>query len=468
MVDPWQKVKKNTHAIRFKEDAVKFTCEFCDKQFYSKLGYTSHLRLKHYVQVGERTDTIEPEPVFVKDEHIESEGDFTDGENGFEYEEMQVLSSEKEMKNSSKEFVCSCGDKFVEFIDLVRHESSKHTEGFEKMVKGLKDLLLYVINRAENENLKESTPKNEKTIFIKKEEGMEFEPAFDDFYEESDESESKKGKEIAIKKETLNKTVKQRSVSGNYTPKKPPKQDKFLCQYCDKQLAHKKSLEYHVAKKHLNSTIFRCKLCNRYFTDELEYQIHVSTHENDPELCCSSCGFLCKGTAVLRRHVAQKHTRIEMEPRFFCSTCDKGFFYKCKLDEHVIIHKPATERHPIFQCDICNNAFTRKSALNRHKLTHDETTKTFTCTFCAKTFRRKQHLVAHLAMHTGARPREEICADCGAVYSERRGLYNHMLRVHGRPLEGYKKQLKQEIVKETVQETVQETTVLQDSMKSFE
>lgn len=439
MINPFQKVKKNTHAIRFKEDTARYSCEFCEKQFYSKLGYTSHLKQKHYDEVHDRTDEMEPEPVFVKEEPIRSDedendmSDDNDRNNVSAYDEPQVKHSKRENGHAG-EYTCVCGEKFREFIGLVRHESNKHTEGFENMVKGLKDLLLYVINRVDND-VKLVSPKSEVTV--KKEEEIEIEPYIDDFNQESDESSAEE--KVITKKER--KTIK-RPREPSTKRSKTAKQDKFLCQYCDKQLAHKKSLEYHVAKKHQNIPIFRCKLCNRYFTDELEYQTHATAHEKDPELCCSACGFLCKGAAVLRRHVHVKHRTTEMEPRFFCQPCGKGFYYKCKLEEHSIIHKPQTERNPLFRCDICNMAFTRKSALNRHKLSHDDSTKTYTCTFCAKTFRRRQHLTAHLAMHTGARPREEICTDCGAIYSERRGLNNHMLRVHGRPLEGYKKQIK--------------------------
>lgn len=434
MVDPWQKVKKNQHTIHFKHDAERFVCEFCSRHFYSKLGYTSHLKQKHYNELDERTEFVEtegePESV-VKEEFLlpkKEEDDVIDDENGFEYtdeEETSVPNVEKGSKSDLGEFVCSCGAKFPQFIDLVRHESNKHTEGFEKMVKGLKDLLLYVINRVDN-NLEDCNPKKKGIVVVMKEEEVEVGSYYEDYIEESDSDDN----------EPVTKVKKKRS------PKKDSKQEKFLCQYCDKQLAHRKSLEYHVAKIHHNIPMHRCKLCNRYFTNQEEYEEHAKTHENEPDLCCSFCGFLCKGAAVLRRHYTQKHQSKEMEPRFFCTTCHKGFYYKCKLDEHSIIHKPHTERNAHFSCDICNVSFTRKSALNRHKLCHDEGTKTYACTFCAKTFRRKQHLDAHLAMHTGARAREEVCADCGAIYSERRGLYNHMLRVHGRPLEGYKKQAK--------------------------
>lgn len=404
MINPWQKVKKNTNSLHFLPDSARFRCDYCEKQFFSKLGYNTHLRQKHGEGGGE------PEPVFVKEEPVETE------------EEEMLEDVETRM------YACACGETFWELIDLVRHESKKHSSGFEKMVKGLKDLLLYVINQVEGD---------EESLPVKKEE--EIEVAVDDSYGSFTEEEDKEKVSPIKKGRKINKKV---AVKRDSTPKKTKtsKNDKFLCQYCDKQLSHKKSLEYHVAKKHQNVPLFRCKYCNRYFIGESDFQLHIKSHDNDPELVCSACGYMCRGAAILRQHVSQKHRTTELEPRFFCPTCNKGFYYKCKLEDHSIIHKPQSERNAVFRCDICTMAFTRKSALTRHKLSHDDSTKTFTCTFCSKNFRRRQHLTTHLAMHTGARAREEVCPDCGAIYSERRGLNNHMERVHGRPLEGYRKQ----------------------------
>uniref|UniRef100_A0A336KMT3 CSON011838 protein n=1 Tax=Culicoides sonorensis TaxID=179676 RepID=A0A336KMT3_CULSO len=433
MIDPWQKVKKNTHTIQFKDDTARFQCEYCEKEFYSKPGYTAHLKQKHFDEVEQNTDEFEPDKIFVKEEPVL-------------YEEEYIEEFLEENQGSAfDEFVCKCGRKFKDFIDLVRHESDKHTEDFERMVQGLKDLLMYVIKRMDDKKPKTVFKSNEsKNLLcdVKKEEKVEIEPSihedsiYDDYHSSSSKSsEIKKSKKKIKKKSQIKEEPSPNSKSTN-------KQDKFLCQYCDKQLAHRKSLEYHVAKKHQNVPIFRCKLCNRYFTEEAEYQLHEKSHEDDPELICSTCGFQCKGQTVLRRHIFHKHKSTEVEPRFYCQTCNKGFYYKCKLEEHAVIHKPPTERTAIFSCNICNAAFNRKSTYNRHIITHDESSKIYTCTFCSKTFRRKQHLTNHLSIHTGARPREEICADCGAIYSERRGLNNHMERVHGRPLEGYRKQIK--------------------------
>ncbi|XP_063700904.1 zinc finger protein 721-like [Culicoides brevitarsis] len=415
MINPYQKVKKNQHSLRFKDDASKFTCEYCGKHFFSKLGYTGHLKLKHPEEHDGGIETV----LFVKQENYASEEETND-----------YFSDEAPKKEEETPFTCSCGEIFRELVDLVRHQSSQHTEGFEKMVRELKDLLLYVINRSSDEQV--SVPrasKREKKVVVKQE------------IEENDESQPKTEyypSENSSESEFEEKKPKIRRKRSS-TAKKP---EKLQCQYCDKQLSNQRFFEVHVAKKHQNIPVFRCKICNRYFLDEQEFQTHVKGHERDPDLCCSECGFLCKGAAVLRRHVDSKHRNIEQTPRFFCPECNKGFYYKCKLDEHAFIHKPQSERPLLFTCDICQMSFTRKSALVRHKMSHDESTKKYSCTFCAKTFRRKQHLNSHLAMHTGSRAREEICADCGAIYSERRGLYNHMLRVHGRPLEGYKKQIK--------------------------
>lgn len=105
------------------------------------------------------------------------------------------------------------------------------------------------------------------------------------------------------------------------------------------------------------------------------------------------------------------------EKEFKCSYCTKTFDRRDVLNDHVRNH---TGEKP-FQCTTCNKKFTRGFVLLRHMRTHAE--GVYKCKFCFKSFDRKDTFRDHMRNHTGEKPFK--CRFCGKAFSRSFVLTKH-------------------------------------------
>ena len=78
------------------------------------------------------------------------------------------------------------------------------------------------------------------------------------------------------------------------------------------------------------------------------------------------------------------------------------------------------------QCKICGKPTGNKTQLKFHMLRHEE--PKLKCSFCGKGFKKKCVLEAHERDHRGEKPFP--CLVCGASFSSKPGLVQHMSGVH--------------------------------------
>lgn len=103
---------------------------------------------------------------------------------------------------------------------------------------------------------------------------------------------------------------------------------------------------------------------------------------------------------------------------FPCSYCEKTFMRKENLKSHLAIH---TKIRP-FVCDICNKSFVQRWDLTCHKRVH---TNLYQCSFCSKTFSFKSKLERHIRTHTNDRPFVCTFNNCSKKFSDKRNLIAH-------------------------------------------
>ncbi|XP_052864404.1 zinc finger protein with KRAB and SCAN domains 5-like [Anopheles cruzii] len=86
------------------------------------------------------------------------------------------------------------------------------------------------------------------------------------------------------------------------------------------------------------------------------------------------------------------------------------------------LRNPITGESP-FKCSYCAKSFTRKEHLTNHVRQHTGESP-YRCPYCGKTFTRKEHLTNHVRLHTGETPYQ--CTYCGKKFTRKEHLTNHV------------------------------------------
>jgi uncharacterized C2H2 Zn-finger protein len=104
--------------------------------------------------------------------------------------------------------------------------------------------------------------------------------------------------------------------------------------------------------------------------------------------------------------------------QFHCHSCPSTFKTRNSLHNHLAIHSDMR----LFVCLQCGHSFKTSKDLSRHVATHDNKHKT--CHLCAMTFKTAFHLKRHsLTRHTNMRPFR--CMQCGMTFARKDKLKQH-------------------------------------------
>ena len=67
----------------------------------------------------------------------------------------------------------------------------------------------------------------------------------------------------------------------------------LICKVCDRVLSSTRRLRAHIRSKHMKTSEFKCKKCNKYFGEKYTLQRHMKNHKENVERV--PCGF-CEET----------------------------------------------------------------------------------------------------------------------------------------------------------------------------
>ncbi|KAJ9581726.1 hypothetical protein L9F63_023093 [Diploptera punctata] len=194
-------------------------------------------------------------------------------------------------------------------------------------------------------------------------------------------------------------------------------EERFKCSNCNKSFTQKSSLIRHLSL-HSNEKPFGCPVCNKSFSQKYHVESHLNVHskENLRNVLFVICHFLVNlyllsislptvmktftNMLFVVCHLLGNQCLIQHlvfhsnEKPFTCTFCNKSFSRKQQYNYHLNIHR---DEKP-FKCTLCSRSFARKSVLTEHLYTHSND-KCFKCTFCNKSFAQKSTLSAHIRIH---------------------------------------------------------------------
>lgn len=128
-------------------------------------------------------------------------------------------------------------------------------------------------------------------------------------------------------------------------------------------------------------------------TSNLAGPVQVMTAKDGAKLySCPECNLFYADHLAFEIHL-QAHG-VSLGKRHICKECGTSFRRREHLDAHMTAH---SQDRP-FSCETCGRAFKRNEHLTRHRVLHSGD-KQHICSDCGKSFFRKDHLMKHSQTH---------------------------------------------------------------------
>ncbi|XP_063906989.1 zinc finger protein pita-like isoform X1 [Zophobas morio] len=224
---------------------------------------------------------------------------------------------------------------------------------------------------------------------------------------------------------------------------------KYLCSQCDRTFLTGEDLDAHTAK-HKKKRPFMCKICQKSFVFKQGLERHEQTHSNVKPHKCNYCEASFTSAIKLTRHVTS-HAGLRPYP---CKMCGRTFLLSHHLTRHMRSHYAAQQPEspylpPIGQhkCDICSMSFRRKDSLINHSAIHSMVN--LKCVICNTEFDNVVKVKEHITTHLSDLPFP--CEKCDYSFETQEQLEDHELK-HAEM--EYEEQIEQEVMAEARQAAV--------------
>lgn len=166
------------------------------------------------------------------------------------------------------------------------------------------------------------------------------------------------------------------------------------CDVCQKTYKSRTHMVSHRRYRHRSEAEFTCGECSMVFNNRPKLLAHVKVNHLPPTYKCKKCSAVLHTLAELNSHLHQSHAVLK-EKSVVCEKCGKSFKDVSVLQAHVSNH--SKENH--FYCIECGgDGFKDKMNLNQQLRLHLDTRR-FPCGICHNTFKHKNHLKQHMAVH---------------------------------------------------------------------
>lgn len=209
----------------------------------------------------------------------------------------------------------------------------------------------------------------------------------------------------------------------------------FKCKICDKEWTDENYLEAHMSTHGQRNKVRSCDYCELTFPSKGKWYAHFKTHFNDPSYACAFCNSSFVTERYLQQHLKFHSSKQPLlgdsisgnldqteERSYPCTFCGKTFPDRSGILFHLRIHTSDV----VYTCVYCGKMFLNKSELNLHVRIHTGE-KTHVCELCNKTFLTTSNLKQHFRTHTGDKP--YCCTNCDKAFSNKSNLMQHV-KVH--------------------------------------
>lgn len=122
----------------------------------------------------------------------------------------------------------------------------------------------------------------------------------------------------------------------------------------------------------------------------------------------------------LKRNSENLHDRVDSSKTFSCKQCGKSYTRLQDLSRHELSHR----RNKVYVCKICDKTLRRSEHLKEHLMTH-VIEKPFTCSKCCRGFNRAQQHENHVARCNGEKI--YICDICSKVFHREDSMEVHRM-----------------------------------------
>ena len=135
---------------------------------------------------------------------------------------------------------------------------------------------------------------------------------------------------------------------------------------------------------------------------------------------------------IIRAKTKKKKSKRAGDIVLQCAQCS----YTTRFKEHLSSHMNTHNDRRNHMCSDCGQAFKWSHSLRRHQRKH-RSDFAYACAFCSKRFSRKDHLTIHESLHLDSPSDNHRCAECGAVFKNKKTLAGHA-KTHAAPRKAFR------------------------------
>ena len=238
------------------------------------------------------------------------------------------------------------------------------------------------------------------------------------------------------------------------------KEKKFKCEKCERFFPFKsifknhiktckgvrkqklKDTEYVVIEDDFSCQIYKCKTCEKTFSNSNRIFKHIYQVHKERKFKCENCGKAFSYDVLLRRHknicngsntptqeiVKQKLKDVEysvlkddnLGRMYQCKKCEKSFHSFHMIHQHIFdVHRGKKLR-----CEHCDKLFSTNSRFAYHKkMYHSNEGLTSKCEICDNTYKNPYVLRVHF--NESHRERKFKCEKCNEMFPFKSSLEKH-------------------------------------------